>query len=706
MRLFCNTSWDSESPTDEAFYGFGERFNAIDQRGNRLDNYVYGQYTGQGKRTYIPVPFFISSRGYGFWLKTDSQAVFDLTSTRENCWTVTGRGDDPNTVLEMKFFLQNNPKEIIQAFTNHTGKPKLPPSWVFGPWMSSNDWNTQSEVLRQMHLTQHHQIPASVLVIEAWSDEMNFYIWNDAQYRQKPSSQAYGLSDFTFSQTGHWPNPKAMVDQLHQAGLRLVLWQNPAIKHRDPRENMDDRLTLADENYAIQHEYVVQKADGSPHRVEPHMPWFGGSLVFDFSNPEAANWWFKKREYLVTEIGVDGFKTDGGEHVWDMNTRFHNGMDGNRGINTYPVIYEAAYQRFMETHHGNDYVLFSRAGYTGSQTVPCHWAGDENSTWDAFRASVRAMLNVGLSGVPFIGWDIAGFAGPLPSSELYLRATAFSTFCPVMQYHSDVNNQRTPSRDRTPWNIQEQTGDRDVIDLFRYFANLRMNLMPYILGQAWECSQTGLPLMRPLFLDFPGDVQSREFPYEFLFGDALLVAPVVEEGVSNWPVYLPEGNWRDLWSGEVVQGPVTISMIVARNRIPVFQKQSSLLPLHLGESGELGSPVGNDTIVFSHITLRLFPGGNFETPLIQSGRNVPDWVRVEIMDSGTIEIDLPAIVQRTDLVIFANEPTSIVFGSRPLTRQDVPPSDELELSPCWAFENHQIMIHLPPTQQGGKITIQ
>ncbi|HBA92061.1 MAG: hypothetical protein A2X24_13125 [Chloroflexi bacterium GWB2_54_36] len=696
-----------ESPSDEAFYGFGERFNALDQRGNQLDNYVYGQYTGQGKRSYIPVPFFLSSRGYGYWLKTERQAGFDLAATQNNCWAVTGHAEEQTASIEMKFFLQQHPRLVVQAFTTLTGKPKLPPSWIFGLWMSSNDWNGQAEIIRQLQLTQQQQIPATVLVIEAWSDEINFYIWNDAQYQQKPSSQAYSLTDFNFPAKGRWPDPKAMVDELHQAGLRLVLWQNPVIKHADPKENLDDRLNNADEEYAIQHGYVVRKADGSPHRVEPHMPWFAGSLVLDFTNPQAADWWLSKREYLVTEMGVDGFKTDGGEHVWDTETQFYNGMRGSRGINTYPMAYERAYQRLLEAHCGKDHVLFSRAGYTGIQQVPCHWAGDENSTWEAFRASIRAMLNVSLCGVPFMGWDIAGFAGPIPTSELYLRATAFSVFCPIMQYHSDGNARRIPSRDRTPWNIQEQTGETSVIAVFREFANLRMNLIPYVRGQAWQSSQTGMPLMRPLFLEYPGDVAIRETPYAYLFGDALLVAPVTDESATNWPVYLPAGEWRELWSGELHHGPATMDINVPLNRIPVFQKKGSILPLHLDATGELGSPVGNSTEMAKPLTLQIFPGGKIKVPIFQSTEEEPTWVAVETSEiENKITVQLPALLQAVDLAIFASEPSTVTVAGQPFPRLN---AEEIQRSaPGWWWDTRkqQIRIHLPESTLAVTITIQ
>ncbi|TRZ53031.1 glycoside hydrolase family 31 protein [bacterium] len=659
--------FEFESPSNEAFYGFGERFNALDQRGNYLDNYVYGQYTSQEKRSYIPIPFFISSRGYGLWLKTERQAKFDLAAADSGSWTLTGYAEEEDASLEMKFFFQQHPRSIVQAFTDLTGKPQLPPPWAFGLWMSSNDWNSQAEVMHQLQLAQKHQIPATVLVIEAWSDEINFYIWNDAQYQQKPASQSYSLGDYIFPPEGRWPDPKAMVDKIHQAGLRLVLWQNPVIKHGEPREHLDETQNKADQGYAIQQGYVVRKADGSPHRVEPHMPWFSNSLVLDFTNQKAADWWFKKREYLLTEMGVDGFKTDGGEHIWDTETQFNNSMRGSRGINYYPAAYESSYRRFLGSCRGEDHVLFSRAGYTGVQQFPCHWAGDENSTWDAFRASLRAMLNVGMCGVPFMGWDIAGFAGPIPSSELYLRATAFSVFCPIMQYHSDVNTGRKSSRDRTPWNIQEQTGDSDVIPIFQHLTNLRMNLIPYILGEAHASSQSGLPLMRALPLEYPADATCREFPYEYMFGEALLVAPIVEPGKKTWQVYLPEGDWRDLWTSEMYTGLQVIETPTPLSRIPVFQRKGTILPLNLSKDMTLCSPVGNAVDQYNNLCLFIYPDGDCETRLYNGSWVESHWVKwVGSKGTGQLEIDLPPMKDALHILLLEVQAAEVLCAGKPL----------------------------------------
>ncbi len=254
------------SPAGEAFYGFGERFNALDQRGSVLDNHVYGQYTSQGKRSYIPVPFFISSRAYGFWLKTERQAEFDLAATEPDQWMLTGHTEE-DSGLEMKFFLQEHPLSIVQAFTDLVGKPCLPPPWVFGLWMSSNDWNSQAEMMRQVSLAKQFEIPATVMVIEAWSDESNFYIWNDSKYLLNPPALSYNLHDFDFPGSGRWPHPKAMIDDLHAAGLKVVLWQIPVMKCGNPAEHLDETQKDADQEFAIRNHFVVQKADGTPHRI-------------------------------------------------------------------------------------------------------------------------------------------------------------------------------------------------------------------------------------------------------------------------------------------------------------------------------------------------------------------------------------------------------------------------------------------------------
>jgi len=472
-----------DSPQEEAFYGFGERFNALDQRGQTLDVCVHAQFGNQGKRTYIPMPFFVSSQRYGFYLDTSRRVYYDMASSQDDAWSFQANLGASES-LKGCLITKDNLWDIVCDFQRLSRQAALPPPWAFGLWMSSNDWNSQEMVLEQLSLAQAHQIPATVLVIEAWSDESTFYVWNDAQYKPKPSGEPFHLADFTFPPQGRWPDPKELIDSLHEAGMRVVLWQIPVLKQllEADRKLGHHPQHDADEAYMIEKGYCVQWPDGKPYRIPP--AWFVGSLVMDFTYADAVEWWMSKRAYLLEEMGVDGFKTDGGEHLWGDDLVFHDGRTNDELWNQYPLLYQGAYARLLQDHRQGDSLLFSRSGFTGCQAFPCHWAGDEYSTWEAFRSSILAGLNLGVSGVPFWGWDIAGFGGGLPDPDLYLRATAMAVFCPIMQYHSDFNDRRLPSRDRTPWNVQAVTGDQEVLPVFRKFVNLRMNLVPYIASEA------------------------------------------------------------------------------------------------------------------------------------------------------------------------------------------------------------------------------
>ena len=305
-----------------------------------------------------------------------------------------------------------------------------------------------------------------------------------------------------------------------------------------------------------------------------------------------------------------------------------------------------------------------------------------------------------------MGWDIAGFCGPIPSSELYLRATAFSALCPIMQYHSDVNAHRLPSRDRTPWNIQEQTGDMSVIPIFRKFVNFRMNLLPYILNPAVESCLTGLPLMRALPLEYPSDTVCRKYPYQYLFGEALLVAPIMEEGISTWPIYLPEGEWRELWTGEFHRGPAVMEVNAPRDRIPVFQKKGSLLVLNLGQSGELGSPVGNATEDFNHLTLQIIPDEKTEYAFIYSVKAAPVSLSIETdEEEHVLKVMLPALPIGVDLVLFGPEPSSVLCNEIPLPRLEARIPSILGEDLHWNWREQEIRIHLPGPSLAATIII-
>lgn len=236
--------------------------------------------------------------------------------------------------------------------------------------------------------------------------------------------------------------------------------------------------------------------------------------------------------------------------------------------------YAKAYGDLLESA-GKAPVTFSRAGFVGSQAHGAFWAGDENSTWDAFRWSLYAGLSASSSGIVYWGWDFGGFSGEVPDGELYLRSAAAAAFVPIMQYHAEFNHHRLPSGQRTPWNIASRNDDDRVLPAFRKLAHVRERLVPYLTEQAASSIGSGAPLMRPLYFEYPTDEQVWAHPLQWLLGDDLLVAPVTSSGAQSWDTYLPAGDWVDVWTGTAVTGGQIVSRDVPIDEIPVYARASA-----------------------------------------------------------------------------------------------------------------------------------
>ena len=567
-------------------FGLGERYNALDQAGNRVDQFVYNQYKNQGLRTYIPMPVFYTDAGFGVHLATDSYSWFDF---REPGVTLLGVEAD-SLALDL---LTGTVNEQVSQFMAATGEPENVPRWALGPWMSSNNWDSEAEVRKQVALTKEHDIPATVLVIEAWSDEATFYIFNDAAYEPKPGAEAFRYEDFSFPEWGRWPDPKGLVEHLHQSDLKLILWQIPVIKQTAAlRHGQKSR----DEAHFLEHNYGVRHPDGSALRLPEG--WFKDSLLVDFTNKDGVVWWLGKRQYLIDQLGIDGFKTDGGEMVWGRDLVFADGSDGLVNRNRYPRDYISAYYRLAQQNGG---ICFSRAGYTGAQTFPAHWAGDERSTWDAFKRSLLAGLSAGMSGVIFWGWDFAGFSGEVPGAELYVRGAQMAAFCPIMQYHAESKAEL--NQDRTPWNIAERSGDQRALTIYAFFARLRMQLMPYLAQEADFTVTSRGALMRAMLLDHQDDPAAVPLWDQYMFGRDLLVAPVIEEGATRRSVYLPAGRWWHLFQERWFEGATTHEVDAPLEEIPVFLRDGAILPLAIDGEVRLGASMPSDTEAARHRVL-------------------------------------------------------------------------------------------------------
>jgi 1,3-alpha-isomaltosidase len=548
----------------EHVVGLGERFHALDQRGWAVDAEVFEQYCSQGERTYLPVPFahVIGGSGWGFHVDTTRRVWFDVGRRDPDLiWIETLVSPaDPRVVLRL---WEGSPSAVLAGFFERVGRPGLIPDWAYRPWISGNEWNTQARVEAEVARSLAEGVPVGVVVIEAWSDEGTIHIFRDARYQPTLDGSPHRLADFTFPADGAWPDPVGMVERLHAQGVRVLLWQIPVI----PDHDLDEPQLLADRRALVDGRHAVQEADGTPYRNRGW--WFPRALLPDFTSPATRRWWTEKRRYLLEEVGVDGFKTDGGEHAWGDELRFADGSRGDVTNNRYPNLYAQAFHELIAST-GREAVTFSRSGHAGAGSFPAHWAGDEKSTWDAFRASVTAGLTAGASGVFAWGWDHGGFSGEIPEPELYLRTAAMACFCPIMQYHAEYNHHRQPSNDRTPWNIADRTGRPEVLSIYRRLAVLRERLVPYLVEQADRSRTEAKPLMRPMFFEWPTDRQIWSYPTQYLLGDDLLVSPVVAPGVERWPVYLPAGRWVDVWTGTEHPGEQVIDLPAPIEQIPVL----------------------------------------------------------------------------------------------------------------------------------------
>lgn len=566
----------------QGVYGLGEKFDSVNQKGKTVETQVIEKFCNQGNISYCVTPFFITDSGLGIYIKTGKKTVISLQD--EIICEIPKEA-------EVTVFT-GSIGEIIQDYVGLFQKPKLPPRYAFGIWVSANHWNCEADVDRLLAELEEYRFPASVIVLEAWSDEATFYIWNGAEYKPEKSKEGFSYEDFDFRNSPYWKDPKGMIEKLHEKGKKLVLWQIPVFKGMEP-DRTSEQLDL-DKEYAIEHGLAVLNKDGTPYEI-PEGNWFEGSYIPDFTNEKTREFWFRKRQYL-TDIGVDGFKTDGGEFIYSKDVLFSDGTDGEEGKNQYCQDYINAYSHFIT----EDQVLFSRAGYAGASGTPILWAGDHQSTNDELKNVLRAALSSAMSGILFWSFDIGGFAGSLPSLDLYRRSTQMAVFTPVMQWHSEPDGGQfrelmpgaEGNNERSPWNIAMAYNKPEFIEEMRYWHMLREALLPYIYESAQTAVRESRPMMRPLVFDYQADRAVTDIEDEYLFGDSLLVAPFMEEDQTSRKVYLPEGKWHDLFTGRGYEGKKWHESD-RKSRLPVYIKADATIPVD--HNGKTIMVKGDDT---------------------------------------------------------------------------------------------------------------
>ncbi len=580
-----------------AIFGLGERYCSVNHKNVTLKNRVFEKFCEQGEDTYFPIPFYHCNDGHGVFINTSFE--FEITFVEKK-----GINNEIKIVFDQDaiydlYFIYGTPLEIIQQFIIMTGKNRMLPKWAFGIWISANRWNKQKNIEEQMEIAKKYDYPVNVVVIEAWSDEATFYMWNGSKYNSKKGKESFDVREITFQEP--WPDPMHMINSLHKNGTKLVLWQIPVLKKLD--EGQMNQQHLFDCDYALENHLVVKDFEEKPYRIPKQ--WFIGSYVPDFTNPQLIHWWFAKRQYLL-DMGVDGFKTDGGEFIHDLDCKFYNGETGMTEKNQYPFRYEKAYSDFI----GNNRVLFSRAGYLQSQTAPMHWAGDQLSKFKELKDVLKAGLSLAMSGIIFWSFDIAGFAGPMPSVDLYIKSTALAAFVPAMQWHSEpeggqfseILESKVNINDRSPWNVWNYHGkNNNVLKDALFYSNLHMNFLPYFYSEAVKCCQENKPFLKPLYLEYPSDEKVIDIDDEFMIGE-ILIAPILKENAKKREIYLPTGIWYNLWNAKEEMGGITVQSDPMDSRIPIYVKKDAMLVFHFENSYKLGAKISNRLENYERLT--------------------------------------------------------------------------------------------------------
>ncbi len=518
---------------DEAIVGLGETYTGLDQRGRRR---VIWTTDTIGLNTtdlaYKPIPFWLSSRGYGCLLHRPEHAVIDC-GAHSNV-TLGVAVDAP----EMDYFVfLGTPREVLARYTALTGRAPALPRWVFGVWMSRCMYRDRAEVEQVVDQMLAHALPLDVVHL-------------DPLWLRGRAQRLLDACDFVWDEEA-FPDPRGFIAGLRSRGVRLSLWENPYV----PRDS-----ALYAEGKA--HGFLALAPDGEP-AVSTTNP---EGAVVDYTNPDAAAW-IAARHRPLLDMGVACFKTDYGESV-PADARFASGETGASVHNYYPLLYNRTVFEETRAATGSG-IVFARSAAAGSQRYPVHWSGDAQATWGGMAGALRAGLGFACSGGAIWGHDIGGFWNPdgfaPPPAQLYIRWAQFGLLSPVARFHGT-----TP---REPWEF-----GTEAVTIVRNFSRLRYRLLAYLEACAREATATGMPMLRPLLLDYPDDPFAWRVDLQYLLGPLLLVAPLFDAG-DRRALYLPAGTWWGWWDDRAHEGPGRIEVSAPLDRIPLFVRGDSVLPL-------------------------------------------------------------------------------------------------------------------------------
>jgi len=528
-------SWNISN--DEFFYGLGEKWNKVEKTSTKST--IWCTDTCGSNTTdlsYKPYPLIFSTKGWGLLNLTSYKGQWEIGTFSYPAGSFLT--EDPE--LDVFLFLAPTLKGLLNAYTRLAGRPLMPPKWALGVWMSRCAYEKYDEAKEAVDGLIAHDIPADVIHLDP--------IWMKTHYYFKIGVDA---CDFVRNDEG-FPDLPNIFKEFREKGFDTCLWINPY-------------LPEGSEIYGIASEngYLLKSLKGGIARLSHGEP----VGMVDFTNPKAYEWW---KGYL-RELFIDGagvVKPDYGDRVPEDAVN-NDGMTGLELHNLYMHLYaKASFEACVEVRGEENGMVWRRSGFIGSQRYPGTWAGDTQATWEGLKHCMRGGLSAGMSGEAFWTSDIGGFVGAKPSAELYIRWMQFGMLNGLTRFHGT-----TP---REPWHF----GDI-AVENTRHYAKLRYRLLPYLMNCAKEATQTGMPMMRHMKLEFQDQPGMEYLDDQYMLGSDLLIAPVILEGALTRTLFLPEGNWSTLEEeGILYEGGRYVTTAAPLNRIPIFVRGGVSLPMY------------------------------------------------------------------------------------------------------------------------------
>lgn len=513
----------------EKIYGLGERFSNFVKNGQEVE--IWNRDGGtETTQSYKNIPLYLSNRNYGIFVDTPEKVSYEVASQQVDRVEFSV----PSQELSYMFIGGKDNKEVLDHYTALTGRPPLLPAWSYGLWLTTSFTTKYDEktVMSFINGMLERDIPLSVFHFDC--------CW------MKPTEWCNFEWDPDI-----FPDPEGLLDKIHNKGIKVCVWINPYIAQKS---------RLFEEG--SQKGYFIKKTNGDVWQWDK---WQAGMAIVDFTNPDAVKWYQGYLKELLNQ-GVDVFKTDFGERIPAKDVQYFDKSDPEKMHNYYPLIYnKIVIDTIAEVKGQKEALVFARSGTVGSQCYPVHWGGDSSSNYSSMAETLRSGLSFGMSGFGYWSHDISGFEENA-TPDLYNRWTQFGLLSSHSRYHGSTTY-------KVPWLYGEE-----AVKNTKKFTNLKLKLLPYLMGMSLEAHLHGTPILRSMVLEFPDDPGTEDLDMQYMLGSNLLVAPIFNDhGEARFYVPETKGKWISILTGEAYESGRWYKQKFDELTLPVLARPNSVI---------------------------------------------------------------------------------------------------------------------------------